>query len=45
MLKNNIKNIFDIKTINILFKSKDTIFTNLQKHIKPDSKLLLAVSG
>lgn len=45
MLKNNIKNIFDIKTINILFKSKDTIFTNLQKYIKPDSKLLLAVSG
>lgn len=44
MTKPPIKNILETNSINLDFKSKNTIFTNLQKHIKYDSKLLIAVS-
>lgn len=44
MTKNPIKNIFETNSINLDFKSKNTIFTNLKKYIKHDSKLLIAVS-
>lgn len=44
MTKKSIKNIFEINSINLAFKNKETIFTNLKKYIKSDSKLLIAVS-
>lgn len=44
MAKTYIKNILETNSINLDFKNKNTIFTNLQKYIKHDSKLLIAVS-
>jgi len=44
MTKKTIKNILETNSINLEFKNKNTIFTNLKKYIKPDSKLLIAVS-
>ncbi len=44
MTKLPIKNIFETKSIKLEFKSKNTIFTNLKKYVKSDSKLLIAVS-
>ncbi len=44
MTKKDIKCIFETNSINLEFKSKDTIFTNLKKYIQYDTKLLIAVS-
>ncbi len=44
MTKKHINNIFETNSINLEFKSKNTIFTNLKKHIESDYKLLIAVS-
>lgn len=44
MTKRTLKHILETKSINLEFKIKNTIFTNLKKHIKSDSKLLVAVS-
>jgi len=44
MTKKHIKCIFETNSINLEFKSKNTIFTNLKKHIQYNTKLLIAVS-